>query len=392
MERVVVRLASVWKRYPGRERPAVRDLSLEVRAGELLAVLGPSGCGKTTTLRLIAGLERPDTGTIEIDWRCVASERCFVPPEQRGIGLVFQDYALFPHLTVEENIAFGLRKWRREERARRVQELLELTGLTALRTCYPHQLSGGQQQRVAIARALAPRPVVLLLDEPFANLDAELRQRMREELHRLLREVGITVILVTHDREEALVLADRVAVMLEGTVVQVDTPERIYHEPLTREVARLVGQANFVPAQVRGAVGQSDLGTFAIEAGQPVSDAVELLVRPRDVVLQAHPEGLAVVVGRRFVGGEVVYRVALACGITVEASQPPSVDLPVGARVEVRCNRARLVTFAGSQRIGLATLLDGRNRGASEGGPMPDGGSGEGEATPKERSPMASRW
>ncbi|GBD17953.1 Fe(3+) ions import ATP-binding protein FbpC [bacterium HR27] len=361
-ECVVVQVNGVWKRYPGSGLPAVRDLSLAVRAGELVSIVGPSGCGKTTTLRLIAGLERPDRGTIVIDGRCVADDRRFVPPEQRGVGLVFQDYALFPHLTVEENITFGIRKWNRAARAERVQELLELTSLAPLRTKYPHQLSGGQQQRVAIARALAPRPIVLLLDEPFANLDAELRQRMRDELRQLLREVGVTVILVTHDREEALVLADRVAVMLDGTIVQVDTPERIYLEPRTRDVARLVGEANFVPVRLDGTLGQSDLGAFAIDSALPTDGCIELLVRPRDVVLEPHPEGLAVVVDRRFTGAEILYRVVLACGITVETSQPPSVELPVGTRVAVRCNRARLAAFAGNERIGLAALLEEHQR------------------------------
>lgn len=371
-ETCAVRLAGVWKWYRGTAVPAVRDLWLDVRAGELLAILGPSGCGKTTTLRLIAGLERPDTGAIEIGGRVVAGGGRFVPPEERGVGLVFQDYALFPHLTVEENIAFGLRGFARQERARRVQELLALTGLEAFRTRYPHQLSGGQQQRVAIARALAPHPAVLLLDEPFANLDAELRLRMREELRRLLRDVGVTVILVTHDRDEALALADRVAVMLEGTVVQVDTPERVYHEPRTREVARLLGQASFVPARVLGRLGRSDIGSFALEGAEDPTEQVELLLRPRDVVLERHPEGLGVVVDRRFVGAETIYRVLLRCGITVETSQPPSVELAIGERVEVRCNRARVAAFAGDERIGLAALLErlGRTRTADAEAPV----------------------
>lgn len=366
MDTAAIRLAGVWKWYPSSPRPAVRDLWLEVRRGELLAILGPSGCGKTTTLRLIAGLERPDTGAIEIAGRLVAGGDRFVPPEDRGVGLVFQDYALFPHLTVEENIAFGLHRVSRQERRERVTELLRLTGLESFRQRYPHQLSGGQQQRVAIARALALRPTVLLLDEPFANLDAELRHRMREELRRLLRELEVTVLLVTHDRDEALSLADRVAVMLDGTIVQVDTPERVYHEPKTRDVARLLGQASFVPARVLGTIGRSDLGAFALEGEQPVGETVELLIRPRDVVLEPHPEGLGVVVDRRFVGAETVYRVLLRCGITVETSQPPSVDLAVGERVEVRCNRARLAAFAGSERIGLAALLERVHRGPQQ--------------------------
>ncbi len=358
MAETTIRLHRVTKRYGRSERPAVREISLEIHDGELLVILGPSGCGKTTTLRLIAGLERPDEGNIEIAGRVVADHWRSVPPEARNVGMVFQDYALFPHLTVEENIGFGLRKWSKRERQARVQELLELTGLTTFRQRYPHQLSGGQQQRVAIARALAPRPAVLLLDEPFANLDATLRLRLREELRRLLRELGTTVVLVTHDRDEALSLADRVAVMLEGRILQVDTPERIYHEPRTREVARLVGQATFVPARVIGRLGRSDLGPFALEGEGSAPEQVELLIRPRDVVLEPHPGGLGVVVERRFVGAETIYRVLLRCGITVETSQPPSVELAVGERVEVRCNRARLAAFAGSERVGLAALLE----------------------------------
>lgn len=355
----LVRLAGVWKWYADGARPAVRDLWLEVTRHELLAILGPSGCGKTTTLRLIAGLERPDEGVIEIGGCIVADGHRFLPPEERGVGLVFQDYALFPHLTVEENIAFGLWRLSRGERKRRVDELLSLLWLEEYRSRYPHQLSGGQQQRVAIARALAPYPAVLLLDEPFANLDAELRHRMREELRRLLREVGVTVVLVTHDRDEALALADRVAVMLDGTIVQVDSPERVYHEPRTREIAKLLGQANFVPARIWGSVGRSDLGAFALDGVSTVPKEIELLIRPRDVILEPHPQGIAVVVDRRFVGAETIYRVRLRCGITVETSQPPSVDLAIGERVEVRCNRGRLAAFVGSDRIGLAELLDG---------------------------------
>ncbi len=359
MERRAVELRGVWKRYATKARWAVQDVTLEIRAGELLVILGPSGSGKTTTLRLIAGLERPDAGTIAIAGRIVADAQRFVPPEERGVGLVFQDYALFPHLTVEENVAFGLRRLPRAERRERVAMLLRLLGLEGLAERYPHELSGGQQQRVAIARALAPQPSVLLLDEPFANLDAGLRAVMREELRRLLREFDVTVVLVTHDRDEALALADRVAVMLEGTVVQVDTPERIYHEPRTRAVAQLVGQANFVPGRVIGRIGESDLGTFTLEGVPQPAEQVDLLVRPRDVVLEPHQQGLGVVVDRRFCGAEVLYRVLLPCGITLETSQPPSVDVGIGERVIVRASRGHLLAFAGVERVGRVALLGG---------------------------------
>jgi iron(III) transport system ATP-binding protein len=218
-------LSRVTKRYGPRGTPAVEELSLAVEPGEILALLGPSGCGKTTTLRLIAGFETLDAGEITIGGRVVGrAGDPGVPPEERGVGVVFQDYALFPHLTVADNVAFGLTRLPRDERARRVAEILELVGLTAFRARYPHELSGGQQQRVAAARALAPAPAVLLLDEPFSNLDADLRAQMRDEVEKLLRETGTTAIFVTHDQEEAFTIADQVGVLHAGHLAQLAPP------------------------------------------------------------------------------------------------------------------------------------------------------------------------
>ncbi len=348
-----IELSGVWKRYPGIERPAVRDLDLTVYRGEILALLGPSGCGKTTTLRLIAGFERPDAGTVTLHGHIVADERRFVPPERRGVGMVFQDYALFPHLTVAENIAFGLSSLARAARRQRVEELLRLTDLQDVRDRYPHQLSGGQQQRVAIARALGPSPQVLLLDEPFSHLDTELRLQMRTELRRLLDRLQITAVLVTHDQQEAMAIADRVAVMLSGHIEQVDTPDKVYHYPVNRAVAQFVGQATFVPARLNGVVAESDLGRFAFEARARTPELVELLVRPRDVSLEADPEGIAVVLARQFQGPETVYLVQLPCGVQLQTSQPSYVDLSPGTRVRVRCNRARLAAFDRHAQVGL---------------------------------------
>ncbi|NOZ59049.1 MAG: ABC transporter ATP-binding protein, partial [Euryarchaeota archaeon] len=212
-------LSGVAKSYG--ETPAVADLSLEVGDGEIFCLLGPSGCGKSTTLRLIAGLEVPDAGSIEIGGVAVAGEGTWLPPEERRVGIVFQDYALFPHMRVRENIAFGLRGWSRCALRRRVDEVLELVGLSGLEERYPHELSSGQQQRVAIARALAPEPEVVLLDEPFSNLDVDLRRRIRRDIKRILREAGITAIFVTHDQEEAFYIADRLGVMRRGRLEQV---------------------------------------------------------------------------------------------------------------------------------------------------------------------------
>ena len=231
-------------------RPAVEHITLAVHQGEILSLLGPSGCGKTTILRAIAGFERVISGTIALSGQLVSSRDMMVPTEQRHIGMVFQEYALFPHLRVEKNIVFGLSHLSRSQQKAVVDELLSLTGLRGLEHRYPHELSGGQQQRVALARALALRPVLLLLDEPFSNLDPDMASRMRQDLHALLRQTKTTAILVTHDHDEAFAMADRVAVLHRGRLEQVDTPEVIYHLPTTPFVADFVGQADFIPGIV----------------------------------------------------------------------------------------------------------------------------------------------
>ena len=235
-------LASVTRRIGG--RPIVDDVTLEVREHELLALVGPSGCGKSTLLRLIAGLDRPDNGTITLGGLDVTN----VPPERRRVGLVFQEHALFPHLTVGRNIAFGLRRMDRRRRAARIDEMLELVRLPGTSRRYPHQLSGGEQQRVALARALAPDPAVVLLDEPFANLDASLRDELRTDVVAALRERGAAALLVTHDRDEALALGDRVAVMRDGAIVQVDRPEVVWTAPTDEFVAGFLGPVSLLPA------------------------------------------------------------------------------------------------------------------------------------------------
>ena len=347
-----ITISGVSKRFPGAVRPAVHAVDLRIQPGEIVALLGPSGCGKTTTLRLVAGFEAPDSGSIAIAGTTVADVDRHLAPEKRGVGMVFQDYALFPHLDVEGNISFGLRGIRRSERSARLTELLELTGLSEFRARYPHQLSGGQQQRVAIARALAPRPHVLLLDEPFSNLDTEMRHQMRAEVRELIKSSGTTAILVTHDQQEAMTVADRVAVMFDGVIAQVDEPETIYHFPATRAVANFVGQGTFVPARVDGMLAESDLGQFTID--DPTRrDQVELLVRPRDVTLEVDPNGIATVVSRIFRGAETTYVVQLPCGVQLQSDQPSYVAIAPGARVRVRCNRARLGAYDAVARIGM---------------------------------------
>ena len=266
--------------------PVLHGVDVSVEAGATLALLGPSGCGKTTLLRIIAGLEVPDSGTVSVGGKVLTGPRGVVPPEKRRVGMVFQDWALFPHLSVGRNIGFGLPRAERRS-SPRIDEALELVGLAGMGERMPSTLSGGQQQRVALARAIAPRPSVLLLDEPFSNLDATLRSRVRTEIHQLLVELGITTIFVTHDQDEAFILGDQVAVLSEGHVVQHGTPAELYLRPRTRWLADFVGDANFIPATASGDVADSPIGDLPLD--HPGEGAVEVLVRPEH--LDLHPVG-----------------------------------------------------------------------------------------------------
>lgn len=312
---------------------AVNDVSFAVEPGTLLALLGPSGCGKTTTLRLLAGLETPDVGEIWLDGRCVAGRDIWLPPEARRVGMVFQDYALFPHLTVEANVAFGLNVLPPKQRRPRVMDMLDLAGIADLATRYSHQLSGGQQQRVALARALAPHPGVVLLDEPFSNLDAALRKVMRDEVRRMLRAVAATAIFVTHDREEALSIADRVAVMHRGTLLQMDSPQAVYLHPRSREVALLVGDANFLPGQADGAHVTCALGKLSLL--HPVRGPAEVFIRPERIMLYPDPTDLAQVTAIQFFGHDQLVQVRLADGTCLEVRTLPRADLNPGMSVQV---------------------------------------------------------
>ncbi len=322
---------------------AVRPATLAVARGELFAVLGPSGCGKTTLLRLIAGFERPDAGSIEVGGEPQAGEGRWVPPERRRIGMVFQDYALFPHLTVAENICFGIDGATRALRQRRgldprAKGALELVGLQHKAERYPHELSGGERQRVALARALAPEPAVVLLDEPFSSLDASLRAGLRREVELILREAGASAVLVTHDQEEALSLADRIAVMRDGAVVQTGTPEEIYHRPLDRWTAQFVGEVNVLHGVADPLGVNTELGFFdlALPADPGV---IRVAVRPEQLELRADDDGNATIDDREFRGHDVLYRLRHETGGQVLV-QLPSVELfTVGQRVRVRPGR-----------------------------------------------------
>ena len=313
---------------------AAADLDLDVAPGELVTLIGPSGCGKSTVLRLVAGLERPSAGSVHIDGEEVAGPSGFVQPERRRVGLVFQDHALFPHLDVERNVAFGLDRLPRAERSARVAEVLAMARLAPLARRYPHELSGGEQQRVALARALAPKPAVVLLDEPFSSLDETLRAQVRADTLRVLRSSGTTAVLVTHDQTEALSVGDRVVVMNRGRIEQVDTPPQVFEAPATRFVAGFMGEAVFLPAHVHDALLTCELGVVSTVPGWAHCDVdVEVVLRPHEVALQPDRDGEAVVRDVEYHGAFVLHAVELASGRTVHSWQPHAVRHPVGTRV-----------------------------------------------------------
>ena len=343
---VVIDVNQVSKRYD--QTIAVERCNLQVSSGQILALLGPSGSGKTTLLRLIAGFDKPDEGRIVIGDRPVVdiARLVWVPAEDRGVGMVFQDYALFPHLTVSQNVRFGLRNTNRAERRRRVEELLQLTELVPYAYRYPHELSGGQQQRVALARALAPRPRVVLLDEPFNGLDPELRPQMRREVARILRHLGTAAILVTHDQEEALGMADQVAVIRNGELQQTGTPEDIYYYPSTPFVAGFVGHADFVPGVISGDQIHTEIGVFPCPSRVPAGP-VKLMIRHEAV--SSKPGGiLATVEEREFLGGEILYRLRLPSGATIHFEQRKPVHWPVGHQVPIEVQLPNVIVFPNS--------------------------------------------
>ena len=324
--------------------PVVRGVDLTAARGEIVALLGPSGCGKTTTLRLIAGFETPDAGTIEIGGNIVASPDRFEPPERRHVGMVFQDGALFPHITVGENVGFGLPRGR--ERRSRIEAALELVGLSEFAARMPYELSGGQQQRVSLARALAPNPEIILLDEPFSNLDAALRSSMRAEVRQILTDAEATAILVTHDQEEALSLADRVAVMWNGKIVQDATPEELYHRPATRELGMFVGDAQFLPGEARGRRVVCELGelpTYGAAEGP-----VDVMIRPEFLRMTPPADDdeptNATVISRLFFGHDQLRRLRLDSGTMLNARLGSYGGIRPGDRVQVGV-RGAVLTF-----------------------------------------------
>jgi iron(III) transport system ATP-binding protein len=330
-------------------RPAVSDLSFALAAGEIGCLLGPSGCGKTTALRCVAGFEPLDAGRILLQGRLVSDSSLHVPPHARGVGLVFQEHALFPHLTARGNVEFGLGALAGPERRARAAETLRLVGLDDCADAYPAALSGGQQQRVAIARALAPRPAVLLLDEPFASLDATLRERLVGELRALLKSLGMTALVVTHDQQEAFALADRIGLMRGGRLEQWATPYELYHRPVSRFVANFVGRASFLPAaRVGDRVLQTELGPLAPPVADPACREAqcEVLLRPDDVVHDDDAPRRGRIVDRVFRGANFLYTLELASGRRVLALVPSHHDHRIGESIGVRLDTEHVVTFA----------------------------------------------
>ncbi len=345
MRHALLDLDHVTKRYGA--TTALDDVSLTVSRGEMLAVVGPSGCGKSTLLRTVAGLVGVDGGRVRLAGREVAGPGVFVPPEKRGVAVVFQDLALFPHLSVAGNVAFGLGRVARRgagERDERVAEVLDLVGLSHLSGRFPHELSGGEQQRVALARALAPRPSVVLLDEPFSHLDRGLAAHVRVEAVAVLRAADATVVLVTHDQDEALAVGDRVAVLRSGRIEQVGTPSQVFHSPASRFVATFLGEADFVPGQWDGASARTALGALPVVGNG--TGPVDVMTRPHDLTVLAEGSDLAAdaaaaggavgtVVRTEFRGGSVLHHVRLADGSLLRALAPHTLAVPSGGRVVV---------------------------------------------------------
>ena len=340
--------------YPAAAIPAVDKVSLGLAAGDIGVLIGPSGCGKTTLLRAVAGLERASAGTVRLGQDLVSSPEAHIPAEQRRIGMVFQDYALFPHLTVERNVDFGLQHLARDARSARVREVLSLVGLDGLQGRYPHELSGGQQQRVALARALAPSPRLLLLDEPFSNLDVDLRERLAHEVRGILKAAGATALFVTHDQLEAFAIGDVIGVMHQGQLHQWDDAYALYHRPATRFVAEFIGHGVFAPAQIslRGdeVVVDTPLGALHDVEECPLPTAYEaglcdVLLRADDIIHDDESPVKARIVRKAFRGSEFLYTLRLLSGETVMTHVPSHHNHAVGEWIGIRVAVDHVVTF-----------------------------------------------
>jgi len=361
-------LAQLQVRYAGAARAAVEDVSFGLKAGDIGVLIGPSGCGKTTLLRAVAGLERAQGGSISLGGVVVSNAQVHMQAENRRIGMVFQDYALFPHLDVGQNVGFGIHHLGRTERARRVAEVLALVGLAGSERRYAHELSGGQQQRVALARALAPAPQLLLLDEPFSNLDVDLRERLALEVRAILKAANATALFVTHDQLEAFAVGDYIGVMREGQLHQWDDAYALYHRPATRFVADFIGHGVFTPATIRQVDGQmvvhTVLGDLTDVAECPLPGAFpqgecDVLLRADDIVHDDNARVKAEIIRKAFRGSEFLYTLRLRTGEIVLAHVPSHHDHRIGEWIGIRAEVDHVVTFERSSTHGAAPGLLG---------------------------------
>ena len=346
MSATVLELKSISQAYG--KHSVVRNLSLSLSRGQIGCLLGESGCGKTTVLRTIAGFEPLQNGEISLDGKVVSRQGWSLPPARRSVGMVFQDYALFPHLTISDNISFGLKGIKRSEENLRVREMLELVGLSGAGGKYPHEISGGQQQRVALARALAPRPELLLLDEPFSNLDVTLRERLSIEVRDILKNYNATALFVTHNQYEAFAVADKIGVMHEGKMLQWSPAHELYHCPIDRQVADFVGEGVLLPGVVNGEGRvETGLGILQGETNRTFTSgsAVDVLIRPEDVVHDDAADGKAQVVRRSFRGANVLYHLRLGSGDLVQALVPSHCNHAPGEMIGIRSDVRHIVVF-----------------------------------------------
>ena len=342
----ILEIKSICCGYGG--EAVVDDFTLSFRDTTLNCLLGPSGCGKTTVLRAIAGFEPITKGEIVLDGQVISSKDTLIPPEQRGIGMVFQDYALFPHLSVADNATFGLRRQSKSEQRKVAEEMLELVGLEDCMDRYPHELSGGQQQRIAVARALAPHPPLLLMDEPFSNLDTDLRERLVLDVREILRQRQTTTLFVTHDQDEAFVIGEHVAVMDQGHIMQWDLPYNLYHEPANRFVADFIGQGRLIGGVLANHESvETSLGLLAGNRSYewPAGTRVDVLLRPDDVLLNVEEGVKCLITDRHFKGAQIMYTLRTPGGDELLSLVPSHLDINPGQKVKVAVDAEHLIVF-----------------------------------------------
>ena len=326
----------------------IKNISFTLEAGRIGCILGPSGCGKTTALRTIAGFQSPTKGHVLLGNKEISSAKKSLPPEKRNIGMVFQDFALFPNLTVAENIGFGLRHWSANDKQKRIDELLHLIELKHLATAYSHQLSGGQQQRVALARAMAPKPEILLLDEPFSSMDIELREQLAREVRDILKQENITAILVTHDQHEAFIMADDICVMHDGIIQQQDSGYNLYHKPVNQFVADFIGQGVIIAGEIiESGIIQSDLGMIKGQTPEGCNPGckVDILIRPDDVIHNDHSKEQAIIIDKAFRGAEFLYTLQTTTGVEILCLAPSHHNHQINESIGIQLDINHLVVF-----------------------------------------------